>query len=268
MARDKNLENRIVLVTGSSRGIGKEIAVVLGQAGAKVAICARDRKELDIAIADLRREKITCLSVLTDVEKAGSAKAVVGKVREAWGGLDILVNNVGGLARTGHFEDLDDKAWSDSFNLNLMPMVRFCREALPLLKKSSHPRIINISSMVASQPGAFNPHYSTFKAAVLNLTKNLSGAYAKDGILVNSISPGIIQTEGWDQYIKEKAKKEGITAKHCREIENLRASEIVPLKRLGTVREVADLAAFLASDQASFITGSNHRVDGGRVLSI
>ncbi len=268
MGMGKGLKGRTALVTGSSRGIGKAIAQALGQAGAKVAICARDRKELNLASADLRREKINCISILIDVEKPDSAKTVLRKIRKEWGGLDILVNNVGGLIQSGQFEELDDMAWMSSFQLNLMPTVRFCREALPLLKKSAHPRIINISSMVASQPGAYNPHYSTFKAAILNLTKHLSGAYAQDGILVNSISPGIIHTEGWEQYISTKAETDGIPLDRCAEIENKRASEKVPLKRLGKVREVADLAAFLASDQASFITGSNHRVDGGRVLSI
>lgn len=268
MGKGKDLKNRIALVTGSSRGIGKAIALALGHAGAKVAICARDRKELDLACADFRREKIPCISVLVDVEKTNSAKAVIRKIRHAWGGLDILVNNVGGMKQTGHFEDLDDAAWISSFQLNLMPTVRFCREALPLLKKSPHPRIINISSMVATQPGAFNPHYSTFKAALLNLSKHLSAVYAKDGILVNCISPGIIHTEGWDRYIADKADAEGISAERCGEIENKRAAENVPLKRLGKVREVAELAAFLASEKASFITGGNHRVDGGRVLSI
>jgi 3-oxoacyl-[acyl-carrier protein] reductase len=267
-SQGKGLKDRIALVTGSSRGIGKAIAMALGQAGAKVAICARERKELEAARAGLRKLGIPCISILTDVEKPGSALSVIRKIRAEWGGLDILVNNVGGLIESGRFEELDDKAWSASFQLNLMPTVRFCRESLPLLKKSRHPRIINISSMVASQPGSFNPHYSTFKAAILNLTKHLSGAYAKDGILVNCISPGIIHTEGWELYIRAKAEAEGIPEAACAEAENKRAAENVPLKRLGKVGEVADLAAFLASDQASFITGGNHRVDGGRVLSI
>jgi 3-oxoacyl-[acyl-carrier protein] reductase len=216
----------------------------------------------------LRREKIACISILADVGKPRSAKSVIGKIVEEWGGLDILVNNVGGLIETGQFEDLDDEAWSSSFQLNLMPTVKFSREALPHLKRSRHPRIINVSSMTATQPGSFNPHYSAFKAAILNLSRHLAGVYAKDGILVNSISPGIIHTEGWDQYIEDKAKAEGIPIDRCREAENKRAAENVPLKRLGKVREVADLVAFLASDQASFITGGNHRVDGGRVLSV
>lgn len=112
------------------------------------------------------------------------------------------------------------------------------------------------------------PRYSTFKAAILNLTKHLSGAYAKHGILVNGISPGIIHTEGWELYISIKVKAEGIAVELCSETENKRASENVPLKRLGKVREVADLTSFLASDQGSFIAVSNHRVEGGRVLSI
>jgi 3-oxoacyl-[acyl-carrier protein] reductase len=262
------LKNRIILVTGSSRGIGKEIAITLGKAGAKVAICARDEQELKQASKEFKLHKAVCLPILIDLTKSNSAKYVMERIVRKWGGLDILVNNVGGLLKSGQFEELSDRDWISSFQLNLMPTVRFCREAIPFLKKSSNARILNISSMTASQPGSYNPHYSTLKAAVLNLTKHLAGVYAKDGILVNSISPGIIHTEGWENYIQTKAKSERISLDKCRDIENRRATESVPLKRLGTVKEVADLVAFLASDQATFITGTNHRIDGGRVLAV
>ena len=264
---EPTLEGRIALITGSSRGIGFEIARRFGLSGARVAICARNRGELQLARNRLRKMGIDCVAVVADLAKAGSERRTLRRVLQEWGGLDILVNNVGGIARTGRFEDLTDQAWVDSFQLNLMPTVRFCRAAIPHLLKSRHPRIINLSSMVAAQPGSFNPHYSACKAAILNLTKHLAGIYAKDHVLVNSISPGIIHTEGWDEYIKAKADAQGVSLARCRAVENRRAVKNVPLQRLGSPGEVAALAVFLASDHASFITGSNHRVDGGRVQS-
>lgn len=263
-----SLIGRRALVTGSSRGIGFEIAKTLGLAGAKVALCARNRNELRAALRRLEESNIECLGITVDLERAGSEKKTLRAVVESWDGLDILVNNVGGIAQTGNFDQLSDAAWNGCFLLNLMPTVRFCRAAIPHLQLSKHARIINISSMVATQPGRMNPHYSAFKAAVLNLTKHLSGAYAKDKILVNSISPGIIHTEGWDEYIRTKAAREGISLKKCRASENRRAIKNVPLHRLGHGSEVAALAAFLASDHSAFITGTNHRVDGGRVQSV
>ena len=260
-----DLKDRIALVTGSSRGIGWEIARTLGLSGAKVAICARDRAELKLATAQLTAAGICSIAMVSDLTKAGTADRVVNRVIKEWGGLDLLINNVGGIPQTGRFEELADEAWVDAFQLNLMPTVRFCRIAIPHLQKSRFPRIINLSSMVAAQPGSYNPHYSAFKAAIVNLSKHLSGVYAKHGVRVNCISPGIIHTEGWDLYIAGKAAEQGIDLATCAAEENSRAVQNVPLKRLGLPQEVAGLVAFLASDHGAFITGSNYRVDGGRV---
>jgi len=262
-----SLKGKIALITGSSRGIGLEIAEAFGSAGAKVAICARQQREINAALGRLRKAKIECIGVAVDLEKAGSEKTTLKRVLKEWGAIDILVNNVGGITQTGRFEDLSDRDWLDSISLNLMPTVRFCRVAIPYLLQSTTPRIINIASMVAAQPGSYNPHYSASKAAIVNLTKHLSGIYGKQRLLVNCISPGIIHTEGWDEYIFEKAKDEKIPLSRCKRKENRRAVKFVPLGRLGHGKEVASLAAFLASDHAAFITGSNYRVDGGRVQS-
>ena len=260
-----DLKDRIALVTGSSRGIGLEIARTLGLSGAKVAICARDRAELKVATTQLKAAGVCCIAGVANLAKEGSSERVVNRVLKEWGGLDILINNVGGIPQTGPFEALADEAWIDAFQLNLMPTVRFCRTAMPHLQKSRYPRIVNLSSMVAAQPGSYNPHYSAFKAAIVNLTKHLAGVYAKDGVLVNCISPGIIHTEGWDLYIAGKAAEQGMALAQCQAEENGRAVQNVPLKRLGLPQEVAGLVAFLASDHGAFITGSNYRVDGGRV---
>ena len=263
-----DLSGVTALVTGSSRGIGWEIARQMGLAGASVTLCARDGKNLDLAVERLRALDIRCHPIGADLRAADAPRRVVEAAAAHWGALDVLVNNVGGLPSTGRLEDLDDDQWLACFEINAMSTVRFCRAALPYLKKSRQPRIINITSAVAEQPGLFNPHYSAAKAFVWNLSRHLANALACDGILVNCIAPGIVDTDSWNTYIVEKAAAESIPIEVCRATESGRAAASVPLARLGQAQEVAFLATVLASAQSSFVTGSNLRVDGGKVRGI
>jgi 3-oxoacyl-[acyl-carrier protein] reductase len=264
----KPLAGRHALVTGGSRGIGFACAQALGRAGASVAICARDQTSIDKAEKSLTEEGIECLAVSLDLAKSDAASAVITRIRESWGHLDILVNNLGGSPVVGPFMELDDDAWNQCLNLNIMSTVRFCREAFPLLKESPQPRVMNMGSMVAQQPGHFNPHYSAAKAALLNLSRHLASNWAEHGITVHCISPGIIHTEGWDAHVDEMACSSGVAREEIWRQEEDRAVRFVPLKRLGKPEEVGAVVAFLASDEAGFMTGSNIRIDGGRVLSI
>lgn len=263
-----DLSGRIALITGSSKGIGLEIAIALGVAGAEVVICARHENELIQAQEKIKTLGITSSALSIDLTKEEAAKEMVNFVIQERGSLDILVNNVGGIPTTGRFEDLSDKDWYDCFTLNTMTTVRFCKEAVPFLRKSKYPRIINISSFVATQPGVYNPHYSACKASIVNLTKYLSNSLAKDGILVNCISPGIIHTVGWENYIQNKSIQENKSAQEIRTNEEIRVIEDVPLKRFGNTKEVASLVVFLASAASSFMIGDNIRVDGGKTRSI
>lgn len=263
-----NLKGSVAIVTGSSRGIGFEIARQMGLAGARVAICARDPDELKTAAANLHKLDIETKTFSLDLVNKEAAGILVNDVIRTWGQLDILVNNVGGLPQTGNFLTLDDESWLESFNLNIMTMVRFSREAIPHLRKSKNPRILNVSSFVAKQPGKMNPHYSVVKAGVLNLTKHLAGFLANDQILVNSISPGIIHTEGWDDYIQTKSAEEKRELAEVEAAENKRATQSVPLGRLGRPEEVAALAVYLCSPQASFTTGADYMIDGGKRMTI
>lgn len=265
-----NLKNRVALVTGSSKGIGLQIALALGESGAKVTICARNEEELIQAHEQMnqREYRIQSSFVVVDATKDDAAQKAVDHVINKWGSLDILVNNVGGITQTGHFVNLSDQDWYDCFTLNTMTVVRFCREAIPFLKKSNSPRIINISSFVAMQPGAFNPHYSACKSSIVNLSKYLSNYLAKDGILVNCVSPGVIHTEGWNNYISKKSIQENKPIEEIKDAEECRVVRHVPLNRFGFSEEVGSVVVFLASDAAAFITGDNLRIDGGRTKSV
>jgi NAD(P)-dependent dehydrogenase (short-subunit alcohol dehydrogenase family) len=263
-----DLKNRVALVTGSSKGLGLKIATALGTSGAKVTICARNEEYLLKAQKEMEALGITCSFLVTDLTRPESAKETILHVIQNWGGLDILVNNVGGIKKTGRYEELSDEDWYDCFSLNTMTTVSLSREAIPYLKESRYPRIINISSVVATQPGDYNPHYSACKLAIVNLTKHLSNSLAKEGILVNCVSPGIIHTEGWDHYVKNKSDQENRPIQDVAYAEENRVVNGVPLHRLGCSKEVVPLVVFLASDAASFMTGENIRVDGGKVKAV
>ena len=263
-----SLESRTAIVTGSSKGIGFETAKELGLAGAKVVLCGRHPETLADAHSELLRLKITCVAKVVDLSEPDGAEQLVRHAIDEYQGIDVLVNNVGGLNRTGTFSELDDEDWVHAFNLNFLSVVRMCRQALPYLKESSAPRIINVLSMVAKQPGAYNPHYSTMKAAVLNLTKHLGRSLATQGILGNAVSPGIVDTPAWSTYIAQKAASEKRSVSEVKTEEDRRASVSSPLGRLGQSSEIARLIHYLASDLAAFIVGENIAIDGGRMHSI
>ncbi len=251
---EKELAGRTAIITGGSRGIGKAIATALAQNGAYVIICGRNQETLQKTALALR-----CGYRIADVTKPDQIEKMFSLLPK----LDILVNNVGGVEKFGNFFDLTDGDWLDAFNLNLMSMVRFCRGAIPLLKKSLSPRVINISSLVARQPGRFNPHYGAAKASMLYLNKYLATELAKDGILVNAICPGTLKGGGWEKNVEDRAKRMNLTLGEAEEIMEGEERAKVPLRRMGTPEDIAELVAFLASDRANFITGMVFNVDGG-----
>lgn len=264
-SRGVRSDGRVALVTGGSRGLGLDMALALSRRGVKVAICARQAEALRRAEALLKLHGAApVLCIQADLMDAGAGERVVREVVARWRRLDVLVNNCGGHPTRGRFLDLTDQDWLEVFQLNVMTVVRFCRAAVPHLRKSPCPRIINISSAVAQHPGEYNPHYSAAKCAVTHLSTHLSRVLAADGILVNAISPGIIDTDGWRQYLQEKALELGASVPEVRAQEQRRAAAQIPLSRLGDGEEVAALVAFLASDEASYITGASLTVDGGK----
>jgi 3-oxoacyl-[acyl-carrier protein] reductase len=185
-----------------------------------------------------------------------------------FGTVHILVNNAGGVGRFGSFDDLTDDEWMGAFSLNVLSAVRATRAALPYMQKQKWGRIINISSESGVQPDPVMPHYNASKSALNSLTKSLSKAYGKDGILVNTVSPAFIRTPLLDGMLAEQARTRGITID---EAEKALLREFRPnilLGRAGRPDETAGICVFLASEQASFITGSNYRVDGGSVASL
>jgi NAD(P)-dependent dehydrogenase (short-subunit alcohol dehydrogenase family) len=263
------LKGKVVLVTGASQGIGKAIAEAFAAEGSKVALTARGADELQKAVREIsERSGAEVISVAADASKADDNIRMVAEVVKRFGTVHVLVNNAGGVGAFAAFHDLTDENWLDIFNLNVMSAVRASRAVLPYMQKQKWGRIINISSESATQPDGFMPHYNASKAAMNNLTKSLSKAYATDGILVNTVSPAFIMTPLLSNVLQKMANEQGASLEEA--IAHFLANNRphIEVKRPGEPNEVASATVFLASEQASFITGTNLRVDGGSVASV
>lgn len=264
------LEGRIALVTGSSSGVGADIARELASQGARVIVNGRSIKMVLAMRDELERTYgIQTYSCVADGTINESVRSAINEIfRYHLDHLDILVNNVGGLEKFGSFFDLTDEDWIRSYELNCMSAVRFSRHSLVWLQKSKFPRIINISSLSASQLGNFNPHYGCAKIAMNYLTKYLAKQLAPFQILVNGICPSTLDGGEWEDNIQDRANRENVsvetTAAKMRKEEEAKS----PLNRMGSPKDVAKLAAFLSSDDNQFISGAIIPVDGATTRSL
>jgi 3-oxoacyl-[acyl-carrier protein] reductase len=264
------LEDKVAVVTGSSKGIGKAIAVELAREGCRVALAARGEKDLEEAAEDVRRTGSAgdVLAVAADVTKADEVERLIEETVARFETVDILVNNAGGTGRRSHFHELSDEEWFEILDLNLISAVRLTRAVLPHMRRQRWGRIINVASESGSQPSALKPHYNAAKAALINLTKSLSKAYGEYGILVNAVSPATTVTPSVEDLIAEEARRKSIP-RNEREAAFVRENKPdIVASRLGRPQETAWVVTFLASERASFVTGANYRVDGGSVTSI
>lgn len=264
------LEDKVAVVTGSSKGIGKAIAVELAREGCRVALAARGEKDLEEAAEDVRRSGSSgdVLAVAADVTKADEVERLIEETRARFETVDILVNNAGGTGRRSHFHELSDEEWFEILDLNLISAVRLTRAVLPHMRSQRWGRIINVASESGSQPSALKPHYNASKAALINLTKSLSKAYGKYGILVNAVSPATTITPAVEDLIAEEAKRKGIAVEESEAAYVRDNKPNIVAGRLGRPAEVASVVVFLVSEKASFVTGANYRVDSGSVASI
>lgn len=256
-----DLTGRKVLITGAGDGIGRALSLAFAEAGAQVAGCARSESRMQ-ALAEeiqgsdhvLRTADLTRLKDLETFQK---------EVLEQFGGLDVLVNNVGAIGKLADFMELSDADWRESFEINLLPAVRLSRLCIPALRESKTPRIINITSIAGIKPSPVFPHYSAMKAGLCNLTSSLAQTLAGDGILVNSVSPGPVWSRSWEDEARASAEKSGIPMEAVAEEIKSATAQTVLLKRMGVPEDVTGLVLFLASDNAAWITATNFTVDGG-----
>jgi NAD(P)-dependent dehydrogenase (short-subunit alcohol dehydrogenase family) len=252
---DLELQGTRVLVTGASEGIGLAAARLLRAEGAAVAIAARHP---EAAARGIGAEPVAVDLATPD----GGTRAVAAAVA-ALGGLDALVNNVG-TSRIATFEELTDADWDDAWNLNVMSHVRCIRAALPALRGSPAPAIVNVASTSGKRPSGGMPHYSVTKAAVLSLSRLVADRYAGEGIRSNAVCPGPTLTPAW---LGDGGLADQTAAGSGKSRDDVLASvgKGRPLGRLATSEEIAAVIAFLCSPRASYVTGAAWSVDGGTV---
>jgi NAD(P)-dependent dehydrogenase (short-subunit alcohol dehydrogenase family) len=265
---DLKLSGKIAIVTGGSKGIGRAIAERLAQEGCKVVVAARGPEALEATVAAIVAAGGEAVAISTDCSKAGPIQHLVDETVRRFGTVHILVNNAGGGNEPYRFDDITDEHWLATLELDLMSAVRASRAVLPHMKAQQWGRIINISSAGGIQPEANYAHYSAAKAALNNFTKTLSRHAGRDGVMVNTVSPGLIRTPLFEAQVTAGAAERGITLEEGLGAftRKLRPGNVRGMP--GEAREVADLVAFLASELSGYITGTNHRVDGGATFAV
>lgn len=256
---DLGLNDKPVIVCASSSGLGKATALELAREGARVMLCSRRAAELQRAAADIKAATGRELRfAVADVTNAADIARLVEATVAAFGGVFALINNSGGPP-AGPFEQFDDAAWQAAFELNLLSYVRTTRAVLPHLRKAGGGRIVNFTSSSVKSPIEGLILSNTFRTGVVGLSKTLALELGREGILVNVLGPGRIQTDRVEHLDGLRATKTGLSLEQVR----AEACKAIPLGRYGTPEEFAKLAVFLASPANTYITGQTILIDGG-----
>jgi 3-oxoacyl-[acyl-carrier protein] reductase len=254
---DLGLHGRRAVVTGGSKGIGLAVAAELVREGADIAICSRHGDELDAAAGELRAGGATVHAQVADVTDPGQVTDFIDAAAAALGGIDVLVNNAG-AARPGSFATLADEDWRADLDVKLFSQIRCTRAALPHLRRSRAPRVVNVNAVYAKYPDPAFFATTVNRAACLNLSKALALELGPEGILVNSVNIGFVVTPQWENIRSRRAPD-----LPAEEFFRTLAEAEVPLRRFGDVTEVSGVVAFLAGDRASYVTGASIDVAGG-----
>jgi 3-oxoacyl-[acyl-carrier protein] reductase len=261
---DLELKDKVALVTGASKGIGKAIALGLAAEGARVAVVARDAAMLDKVAAECRdRSRGAAVPVAADLSRLAEVERVVREAKDRLGRIDILVNNAGAI-RGGAFLSIPDAQWTDDWNLKLLGYIRMSRAVFPLMQAQGGGRICNVVGAAARNPTAAYLTGGAANAALINFTKGLADLGAPSKILVTAVSPAATRTERWDSLIAQQAAASGRSA------QELQAEAEAPYKlgRIASSEDIGDMVCFLVSARASFVTGICITVDGGATRGV
>lgn len=256
---DLGLKGKSVLVTGGSRGIGRATALAFAAEGARVAIVARERAALDEAAAMIEAGTgHRPLVFACDCTRPPAVTAMVRVVVESLGGIDILVNSIG-AAKGGHFLELTESDWEASLALKLLGQIRCCREVLPILRARGSGVIVNVIGHRGKQPDGRALPAGVANAGLINFTVGLAQEEARHGIRVVGVNPAPVETRRLQDVFETEARVLGISVEKARQ----RWLAHVPLGRAAAPEEIANVIVFLASERASFVTGTVVHVDGG-----
>lgn len=261
---DLGLEGKVALITGGSKGIGKACALGLAQEGAPVAIVARGRDLLEQVAKEITKETgSAALPVSGDMMRPHDVEAVVRATTKHYGRIDILVN-CAGASPGGLVLDLTEEQWALSLQLKFMGYVRCTRAVIPHMLRQGGGRIVNVVGNDGVKPAYWELTASAANAADLAVAQALAEQYGKHNILINAVNPGPVDTERWDGLVKAYARDRGLSYEEAAR----QALKSIPLGRLCTPREVADLVVFLASARATFLNGAMITMDGGQRKAI
>jgi 3-oxoacyl-[acyl-carrier protein] reductase len=249
---DLGLKGKAAIVTGASRGIGRAIALGLAEEGCNVALCARGQDTLQETAKEIEARGVRALAVEADVTRAGDAERLVQAAAEAFGRIDILINNVDGSVASD-----SDEAWQATFEMILLTATRATRLVVPYMQEASGGAIVHIASIWGRESGGIAT-YNAMKAAMISHAKMMALELAPHHIRVNSVAPGSIRHRGGSWWRRQQEDPEGIA-------EFVRQN--IPMGRFGTAEEVANVVVFLVSERASWVTGACINVDGGQSRS-
>jgi len=243
------LTGKVALVTGGSRGIGRGIAIALAEAGAQVALTYKVNQDLaEQAVESIAAQGGKAIAIQMIVEDRSSIRRAVAEARSSLGPINLLVNNAA-TVQEKPFDMITDADWAHMLTVNLQGPFVCCQEVLPDMLRQEWGRIINISS-IGGQWGGFNQvHYAAAKAGLISLARSLARIYSRQGITTNAVAPGLVRTEMSARELDSDAGREKVRT--------------IPIGRIATVEEVAQVVVFLASDAASYITGQTISVNGG-----
>jgi 3-oxoacyl-[acyl-carrier protein] reductase len=261
---DLGLKDKVALVAAGSRGLGRAVAEELAAEGASLLLCARDAQTLaETAAAIANTTGAHVLAVPADVTRIDDIKRLIEAGIERFGRIDILVTNAGGPP-AGRFDQLTREQWDEAIRLTLLSAVELARQVLPGMRERRWGRIINITSIAVKQPVEGLLLSNSLRAGLTGFARTLANEVAPEGVTVNNVLPGYTRTERLDELAQMMAEKQGISAAEFRGT----WEKEIPMGRLGEPRELAATVAFLASERASYITGTSIQVDGGWIRSL
>ena len=255
------LDGKVALITGGSLGLGRAMAIRFAEAGASVGITARGEEALASTAAEIRKmsgsNRVATFSC--DVSNSASLQEMHKSITSELGSIDILVNNAG-TSQRGPFLGVSDELWQNDLDLKLFAAIRLTRLSIPSMKEKKWGRIINVLNIGAKAPPAEGAPTAVSRAAGMALTKALAGEFAKDNILVNALLVGLIDSN--QHLIRHQSSNS--TGSYESFLEDMATSQNIPLGRVGKAEEFADVACFMASDRASYLSGTALNVDGGK----
>ena len=244
------LDNKVAIVTGASKGIGEAMARGLAEFGAKVVISSRKRESVDAVAESFQNDGLEAIAIAANMGNVEEAQTLIDQTVDAYGGIDIIINNAAANPVFGPIQNTEERAFDKILDVNLKGPFELCKKAYPILKQRGGGSIINISSIGGLTPERGIGIYSASKAGLINLTKVMAQDWGADNIRVNAICPGLIKTK----FSEALWGNEPILDRFLQQI---------PLNRVGTSDDVAGLAVYLASDAAAYCTGGVYLIDGG-----